>query len=76
MSTSIATLKPRPQVIGGHNCAFVPFNRFACDQLQTTVLPQADIERRYDDFDAFLVPEPTSLALLGLGSSALLRRRR
>jgi hypothetical protein len=29
----------RVAVIGGHNCAFVPFNRWACDHLEETMFP-------------------------------------
>ncbi|MEC7520515.1 MAG: IgGFc-binding protein [Myxococcota bacterium] len=28
------------QVIGGHNCAFVPYNRWACDHLEEAMFPQ------------------------------------
>ena len=26
-------------VIGGHTCAFIPFNRFACDHIEETIFP-------------------------------------
>jgi hypothetical protein len=26
-------------VLGGHNCAFVPYNRFACDHIEETMFP-------------------------------------
>src|SRR5690606_27259126 len=27
------------QVVGGHNCAFVPYNKFACDHLEEVIFP-------------------------------------
>ena len=35
------------QVIGGHDCALVPFDRFACDQLQTSAWPTGRLGSRY-----------------------------
>lgn len=37
----------RIQVIGGHVCAFVPFDRWACDHLESSVLPEPSAGRRY-----------------------------
>lgn len=36
--TSITATGP-VEVIAGHNCAFVPFNRWACDHLEETMFP-------------------------------------
>lgn len=30
----------RVSVVGGHECAFVPYNRWACDHLEETVFPE------------------------------------
>lgn len=37
----------RVQVIGGHDCTFVPYHRWACDHLESSLLPDASWGQRY-----------------------------
>ena len=39
--TRISASQPL-QVIGGHDCGFVPFDEYACDHLESSLLPDAD----------------------------------
>ena len=44
--TRITATQP-VQVIGGHDCAFVPETVFACDQLQAALVPHAELGTEY-----------------------------
>src|SRR5690606_10494435 len=39
LTGSVITATGPVMVIGGHTCAFVPFNRFACDHIEETIFP-------------------------------------